>query len=134
MIHGSRWQVVLVAWSAGLVTSACAAPPVAVDSTALNARLLAEIGEATCTADAQCRSLAAGHKACGGPEVYLPWSTKVSNEARLRALAAEFAAARRAEEQQAGRVSDCSMVVDPGARCEAGRCVPAGRGGAALVR
>lgn len=134
MIHGPRWQVVLVAWSAGLVTSACAAPPVAADATALNARVLAEIGDATCDADAQCRTLAVGHKACGGPESYLPWSTRVSNEARLRALAAEFAAARRAESQQAGRVSDCSMVADPGARCEAGRCVPAVRGGAALVR
>ena len=134
MTHGLRWQVVLVAWSAGLVTSACAAPPVAADSTALNARLLAEIGDATCDADAQCRTVAVGHKSCGGPESYLPWSTRVSNEARLRTLVAEFAAARHVHGLERRSVAEGKRVDHGGARCEAGRCVPAGRGGAALVR
>jgi len=91
-----------------------------------------EIGDPTCSAHDQCRTIAIGHKACGGPEAYRVWSTRVSNGPRLLSLAEAYQKARREEAQQSGRVSDCSMVVDPGARCEAGRCVPAGRGPAVM--
>jgi hypothetical protein len=91
-----------------------------------------EIGDPVCSANDQCRTVAIGHKACGGPEAYRVWSTRVSDGPRLLALAEAYRQARREEAQQSGRVSDCAMVVDPGARCEAGRCVPAGRGPAVM--
>lgn len=98
----------------------------------LQEQIREEIGDPTCSAHDQCRTLAIGHKACGGPEAYRVWSTRVSNGPRLQSLAQAYQKARREEVQQSGRVSDCSMVVDPGARCEAGRCVPAGRGPAVM--
>ena len=90
------------------------------------------VGDASCTANEQCRTLPIGHKACGGPEGYLVWSTAGTSESRLRALVESYNEARKREVQQSGRVSDCSMVADPGARCEAGRCVPAGRSPAVM--
>lgn len=98
----------------------------------LQNKISAEIGDPVCSANDQCRTVAIGHKACGGPEAYRVWSTRVSDGPRLLALAEAYKNARREEAQQSGRVSDCSMVVDPGARCEAGRCVPAGRGPAVM--
>jgi hypothetical protein len=85
------------------------------------------VGDAACTANAQCHTLPIGHKACGGPEAYLVWSSAGTSEGPLRALVNQYNEARKRDVQQSGRVSDCSMVTDPGARCDAGRCVPAGR-------
>ena len=65
--------------------------------------------------------------ACGGPEAYVAWSSAATDGQRLKSLAEAYAQARRAEAQKSGRMSDCSLVTDPGARCEAGHCVPAGR-------
>ena len=54
---------------------------------ALMQQITAEIGTARCEQDSQCRSLPVGHKACGGPTGHLAWSTAVSQESRLTALA-----------------------------------------------
>ncbi len=83
----------------------------------------AEIGAASCDAPAQCKTLAVGAKACGGPESYLAYSTKTSDGAKLTALAARDAQARKKADARAGMVSTCSVVSDPGANCDAGRCV-----------
>lgn len=91
-----------------------------------SASLLARIDAArstACTADAQCRTIGVGAKACGGPERYLAWSSRDDDGSRLRALVAEHAAARRAEDSKAGMMSTCSVVPDPGAACVAGQCV-----------
>jgi hypothetical protein len=129
----------LTACSAAQAPAPSPAPPAAVpagtvpaNTTRLQDQLRDEIGDPTCSANDQCRTIAIGHKACGGPESYRVWSTQVSNGPRLQQLAEAYQKARREEAQQSGRVSDCSMVVDPGARCEAGRCVPAGRGPAVM--
>lgn len=129
----SRRLAVAAGSSLGLVLAACAAaeapPPQAhpADGAALYRQIREAIGDAACSAADQCRTLAVGHKACGGPEAYLVWSSQVTDGTRLRALAQAYTEARRNEVQKSGRVSDCALVTDPGARCEAGRCVPAGR-------
>jgi hypothetical protein len=92
-------------------------------SAPLLARIDAERGDAACDADDQCHTIGVGHKACGGPERYLAWSSKNSDGTRLRALVAEHAAARRAEDTKNGMMSTCSVVPDPGATCSAGQCV-----------
>lgn len=97
----------------------------AIEATLLQ-RIEAEIGTAACTGTDECRSLAIGAKACGGPTRWLAWSTSASNAAQLQAWAAELAQRQRRREQALGMVSTCSVVPDPGASCEAGRCV-AGR-------
>jgi len=119
-----------------LATAACNSAPklAAKDSAALMQDIKAEIGDAACDAAQQCRSIAVGHKACGGPEGYLAWSSKRSDEARLKDLVAAHAAARSEENRRSGMMSDCRLITDPGASCRAGRCslLPQGAGGSAL--
>lgn len=99
---------------------------------ALTDKIRTEIGDAACDSAQQCRTLAYGHKACGGPERYLAYSTKRSDSARLAELAASYANERRAQDEREGMVSTCSLVADPGATCSAGRCtlLQQGPGGA----
>lgn len=106
-----------------LATSArTAGPGVRSASAELTDKIGAEIGDAACDTAQQCRTLAYGHKACGGPERYVAYSTKRSDTARLAALAASYASARGEQDARAGVVSTCSIVTDPGATCSAGRC------------
>ena len=84
---------------------------------------------APCNQDAECRTIAVGSNACGGPQRYLAWSTRTTT---LQALQA--AIDRRQGEGVTvlpGRdASVCIVVEDPGALCrrpgpaigETGRC------------
>ena len=87
-----------------------------------------DIGTAQCDNASQCKTLPIGHKSCGGPEAYLAYSTKSGNSTSLIALGEQYAAARRAENERSGMMSNCMMVQDPGAVCMANRCV-LGKGG-----
>lgn len=89
-------------------------------------QLTAEIGDAACDNSQQCKTIAVGSKACGGPEAYLPYSTKRSDSAKVSRLAAQHAAQRKASDERAGMVSNCMMLMDPGAVCTAGKCVKGG--------
>ncbi|MEJ6001567.1 hypothetical protein [Paucibacter soli] len=115
-----------------LAAAACnSAPKVeARDSATLLKDIKAEIGDAACDAPQQCRSIAVGHKSCGGPEGYLAWSSKRSDAAKLQTLVEQHAAARRAENLRSGMMSDCRLVTDPGSSCQAGRCSLLAGGGA----
>jgi hypothetical protein len=90
------------------------------------------IGNAACETDAQCRTIGVGAKACGGPARYVAWSTLRTDEERLRAAAETEAEAQRRTLTASGRVSDCSLEVDPGAYCDASR--PSGSGAAGTCR
>ena len=130
----SRILVRLAGLALLLASSACRsdapqAPSTATGSAPLLARIEAERGTAACDTDEQCHTIGVGHKACGGPERYLAWSSKHSDGTRLRALVAEHAAARRAEDAKNGMMSTCSVVQDPGATCSAGHCVLRAAGG-----
>ncbi len=92
-------------------------------SAQLYAEIKTLIGDAPCDDASQCRTIAVGFKACGGPGSYLAWSTKNVDEAKLKDLAQRQIAAEQAESQRAGMISDCRLVTDPGAVCRAGRCV-----------
>jgi hypothetical protein len=137
-----RLLTALLAWAA---LSSCAQPlptppaaPAASAPEAESARLARElrtlIGPAACKTDDQCRTLAVGAKACGGPGGYWAWSSTGTDEARLRELAQRQAQAAGAENVRSGMLSNCSVVTDPGARCEAGRCVLRRPGEAAAAR
>lgn len=109
--------------------SACsgAAPAPAPD---LMQQLRAEIGNAACDSSQQCKTVAVGNKACGGPESYLAWSSKASDGATVRRLADAYSAKRKSDNLASGMVSTCSAVMDPGATCSAGRCVTGGNNAA----
>ena len=111
-----------------LVTSACGSAPAqdappAPGNASLLAQIQAEVGAAACDSTQQCQTIAIGAKACGGPERYLAWSSKDYDGKKLKALAQAQAEASRKQQQADGMMSTCSIVTDPGATCEAGRCV-----------
>lgn len=91
-------------------------------------QIQAEVGSAACDSAQQCKTVAIGHKACGGPESYMAYSTKAGNGARIEQLAAALTAERKARDSASGRMSNCMLVADPGATCSAGRCVTGGPG------
>ena len=91
---------------------------------ALQQQINTAIGQAPCTADAQCRTLGVGAKACGGPAAWRPWSTQGGIKAEaLQSLADQLATLQRQRQAQSGMVSTCSYLSDPGAMCQAQRCV-----------
>lgn len=114
-------------WAVLLLVSACQAQPVApaapADEAALLARIRAEIGDAPCSSDAQCRTLAIGHKACGGPQQWWAWSTANGQADRLQAWAGELARLQQQRQEASGMASNCQYIGDPGAVCQAQRCV-----------
>ena len=111
-----------------LTASACGSAPKqdaapAPGNAGLLAQIQAEVGAAACDSTQQCQTIAIGAKACGGPERYLAWSSKDNDGKKLKALAQAQAEASRKQQQADGMMSTCSIVTDPGATCEAGRCV-----------
>lgn len=111
-----------------LAGAACGGVPIkeapSVDTGAAWRQLQAEIGAARCDVASQCKTLAVGDKACGGPERYVAFSSTASDPGRLARLAAQYADASRRDNERAGLMSTCNIVSDPGATCQAGRCVP----------
>ena len=121
-----RLLAALLAWAALTSCAQTTPPPAATaepEATRLASELRALIGAAACSKDSQCRTLAVGAKACGGPGGYWAWSSAGMDEGRLRKLAERQSQAAAAENARSGMLSNCSVVTDPGARCEAGRCV-----------
>lgn len=116
----------LLAWAA---LSSCAqtppTPPAASaepESMRLARELRTLIGPAACSSDAQCRTVPVGAKACGGPSAYLAWSTSGTDAQQLKELAGRQSAAEKREVAASGMLSNCAMVMDPGAACVAGHC------------
>lgn len=103
--------------------SAPAPAPAGPAHLALWKKIQEEIGTAECDNASQCRTMPVGHKSCGGPEGYVAYSTKAGNTERLLALGEQYAAARKAENERSGILSNCMMERDPGATCVANRCV-----------
>ena len=110
------------------------APP-APGNASLLAQIQEEVGAAACDSTQQCHTLAIGAKACGGPERYLAWSSKDYDGKKLKALAQAQAEASRKQQQADGMMSTCAIITDPGATCEAGRCVlqKSGLGGSSAM-
>jgi hypothetical protein len=124
----SSLRRLLVLSSAGLVlaTAACAENPMnkkptpAPSSSAqLLAQIQAEIGDAACDSPAQCHSIGVGAKSCGGPEGYLAWSSKRSDEKKLKRLVEQHKQAREEDNRRSGMLSNCMFLPDPGASCMA---------------
>jgi cytochrome c553 len=122
------------------VVVACAGAHAQRPDEATLARIEQLVGTARCETERQCRAVGLGSRPCGGPERYLAWSVAETDERTLMDLAATYAEQRRALNEAIGRLGTCSILPEPGVRCEPapsggrGRCVvvPGTRGGAAL--
>jgi hypothetical protein len=123
LLAACQSQVLAVVPTAVAVPSAAAAADKGdVLAATLLSRLRAEIGAARCDNDTQCRTVAVGERACGGPEAWLAWSATDSDAARLAALSAESVTQARQRNAQSGMASNCRYNADPGAQCVAGVC------------
>lgn len=86
------------------------------------AEIKSMIGEAKATELQQCRKVAFGYKACGGPSSYLIYSVAGLDEALLLQKVAEYNALEQAESLRLGLISDCAVVSEPGLMLEGGVC------------
>jgi hypothetical protein len=97
-----------------------AAPPASAPapaSVALHDKIVQLIGEPDCDGQGQCHAAGLGVRPCGGPESWLPWSTKVTDPRALQDAIDELAKARVAENKASGLLSDCRARPDPTAVC-----------------
>lgn len=119
-----------------VTAAACAGNPkpdkAASASAGLHAKILAAVGDSPCDGPQHCRSIAIGAKPCGGPDGYLAWSTKRTDERKLRSLLEQHAAARKQENLRNEMMSTCEMEANPGATCQAARCTLGPRGHGSL--
>jgi hypothetical protein len=115
--------------SAAVATLSCARKEAAVGerpdtltADTLRQSIARQVGSATCSSAAVCRTLALGSKPCGGPRQYLVYSLSVTDSARLAADAARYNQAEAEKNRQRGLMSDCSMLIEPQVSCVSGRC------------
>lgn len=97
------------------------------------AEIQALIGEAKASDVQQCRRVAFGYKACGGPASYLIYSVQGLDETLLLKKVSEYNALDQAEAQRTGLMSNCAMVVEPSVVLVDGVC-KAGPAGEFLLR
>ena len=113
-------SLLALGWAAPATADSMAAAAARAPASAQDplAPVRALIGDAACSSDAQCRTIAVGAKACGGPEAYLAWSTQRTDEKALEAAVAAYSSRRLDMVARGGRVSNCALTVDPGASCQ----------------
>jgi hypothetical protein len=126
-------QLSLILLLACAACSSAGPPPVvaapgAAASAELRARIDAEVGSAACDGPQDCHSMPIGAKPCGGPDGFLAWSSKNTDETRLRALVERHAAVRKEGNLRSGVASTCQIETNPGATCQAARCTLRPRG------
>jgi hypothetical protein len=108
------------------------ARPTGISSDALLIEIQTEVSDAACDQPQQCRSIAIGAKPCGGPDSYLAWSSKRTDEKKLRSLVEQHATVRKEENLRNNMQSDCAFVTKPGVICKTGRCALLPRGFSSL--
>ena len=97
------------------------------------AEIQALIGDAKASDVQQCRRVAFGYKACGGPASYLIYSVQGLDETLLLKKVSEYNALDQAEAQRTGLMSNCAMVLEPSVVLVEGVC-KAGPAGEFLLR
>ena len=106
------------------VTTSTSAAPAAGDLASVESQLDTTLNQAAaCTADTECRTVAVGAKACGGPTGYRAYSSKTISPDSVEALAQHERELAAAQARASHQVSPCFMLADPGARCVQNKCV-----------
>ena len=98
--------------------------PASGDLASVESQLDTTLNQASaCSADTECRSVAVGGKACGGPTGYRAYSSKTASQDSVEALAQHERELATQQAKAAHQVSPCFMLADPGARCQQNKCV-----------
>jgi hypothetical protein len=72
-----------------------------------------EIGKPRAKRSNQCKVIAFGAKACGGPKSYLIYSTLQSNENKLKRLVDQYNSREEKINQETDAMSDCMFIEEP---------------------
>lgn len=91
--------------------------------TELKSSIDAEIGDAKCKEDSQCKALAIGANPCGGPESYSAYSVITSDVDRLAELAAQFTLVRKTLHAKTGVMGACVVIPEPTVQCKNQQCI-----------
>lgn len=81
------------------------------------------IGDAKAESPQQCRVLALGQKACGGPETYVAYSVFSTDEATLLKQAELYKSMQQRWFKESGMMSDCAIVPPKQVEWANGYCV-----------
>lgn len=80
------------------------------------------VGTARADSADQCHMVAVGKRACGGPEYYMAYSTKVTDEKALQKLVDEYTQLRIEHINSTQEMSTCEMIPEPQLSLENGVC------------
>lgn len=85
-------------------------------------QLKAAIGNASCANSKQCKSVAVGKKACGGPVAYLAYSNKQYDTKNISELSTKHQQLNAKLNRLTNAVSDCMFVIEPPLECQMNVC------------
>lgn len=81
------------------------------------------VANTECDSQSQCKVLAVGSRACGGPSQYLVYSTKHATAADVEKLADTITQQAKQFNAQNEIVSTCQHLTKPAAQCKNNQCV-----------
>ncbi|MEQ3512565.1 hypothetical protein ABMY35_04200 [Pseudoalteromonas sp. BZB3] len=76
-----------------------------------------------CDSNAQCKVIAAGNRACGGPSHYMLYSTKTTTDETAKTVADKLTKYESLYNAQSGMQSICAMLTKPTTQCINNKCV-----------
>ncbi|GAA4357975.1 hypothetical protein [Kangiella marina] len=76
-----------------------------------------------CTTHSDCALLPIGHKPCGGPEAYMPYSKTNSDVDRLESLGQAYSEQRRQYNQDNQIMGTCVVTPKPKVSCIRNQCM-----------
>ena len=77
---------------------------------------------ATCSSDIECRTIAVGHRPCGGPEFYHAYAVSTTNLTDLMRMVTRYNKMQNELKISGKEATECYVIQDPGARCDNEHC------------
>lgn len=93
-----------------------------VDTKQLHQRLQRLTADKSCLQSTQCKVLPVGHRPCGGPEQYMVYSSKSTDEKLLAITNDRYKKLKQEQQQRLGLRSTCQIVPEPVAACQQQQC------------
>jgi len=93
-----------------------------VDTKQLHQRLQRLTADKSCQQSTQCKVLPVGHRPCGGPEQYMVYSSKSTDEKLLAITNDRYKKLKQEQQQRLGLRSTCQIVPEPVAACQQQQC------------
>lgn len=93
-----------------------------VDTKQLYQRMQRLTEDKSCREDSECKVLAVGSRACGGPEQFMAYSSVNTDEKLLAITNDRHTKLKQQQQQRLGLRSTCQMLPEPLAQCKLRQC------------